>query len=96
MDLPCRSTKGGMANILFKCPNTGMHVEHWLAEPSAEEEKRCTYEGATCPACTRIHFINRSTGELLGERRPGSPAGGPGKLVFKSGTASSEAPRRLA
>jgi hypothetical protein len=57
-----------MGNILFKCPNTGMNVQHCPAEPAAEDEKRCTYEGVTCPACTRVHFINRSTGEVLGER----------------------------
>ena len=27
-----------------------------------------TYEGVTCPACLRIHFINKTTGKLLGDK----------------------------
>lgn len=52
----------------FKCPSTGMNVQHWMAEPLAGDEKQCAYEGVTCPACTRVHFINWSTGKVLGER----------------------------
>jgi hypothetical protein len=26
-----------------------------------------TYEGTTCPACARLHFINRKTGVVLGQ-----------------------------
>jgi hypothetical protein len=25
------------------------------------------YEQITCPACTRLHFLNRKTGKLLGQ-----------------------------
>jgi len=25
------------------------------------------YEGITCPACAKLHFINRKTGKLLGQ-----------------------------
>jgi hypothetical protein len=25
------------------------------------------YEAIDCPACTRIHLVNRKTGELLGQ-----------------------------
>jgi hypothetical protein len=25
------------------------------------------YEGVTCPACAKLHFVNRKTGKLLGQ-----------------------------
>ena len=53
-------------HILLKCPTTGMHVQHWLAEePDAAPH---SYRQIACPACTRIHFINPETGKLLGEK----------------------------
>ncbi len=56
-----------MGNILFKCPRTGLNVQHWVAEEVAPDDPQCTYETVTCKACTRLHFINRATGRLLGE-----------------------------
>ena len=54
----------------FRCPNTGQHIQQWIIEDDARaDEKRCTYEAVNCPACTRLHFINRSTGKLLGHER---------------------------
>jgi hypothetical protein len=54
-----------MAPTLFKCPQTGMMVQHWLEDewPSHED----AYEPVECPACTRLHFIHRTTGKLLGK-----------------------------
>jgi hypothetical protein len=54
-------------NLVFKCPRTGMNVQHWLDE-AATGESVCTYETIVCKACTRLHFINRQTRKLLGER----------------------------
>jgi hypothetical protein len=55
-----------MANIIFKCPRTGMNVQHWLADESAEDDSTSSYETVICQACSRLHFINRSSGRLLG------------------------------
>ena len=53
-------------HILFKCPQTGMNVQHWLDEmPAGESED--SYKSVDCPACTLVHFIHRETGKLLGE-----------------------------
>jgi hypothetical protein len=53
-------------HILLKCPSTGMHVQHWLAdEPDLTDN---SYRQIACPACTRIHFIHPETGKLLGEK----------------------------
>ena len=57
---------GVMGNIVFKCPRTGMNVQHWLADDPAPNDPHCSYETAVCKACSRLHFINRSTGKLLG------------------------------
>jgi hypothetical protein len=73
MPLPAAGKQpGGMSNIVFRCPRTGLNVQHWMAEEAAPDGPQCTYETVICKACTRLHFINRSTGKLLGDdaRRP--------------------------
>jgi hypothetical protein len=52
-------------HIIFKCPLTGMNVQHWLADP--EEGEKEVHVSVVCQACNRLHFINRSTGNLLGK-----------------------------
>ncbi|MBR0711739.1 hypothetical protein [Bradyrhizobium sp. CCBAU 45389] len=52
-------------HILFKCPQTGMNVQHRLDDAPADR----THVSVACPACTRLHLIDRSTGRLLGDRR---------------------------
>jgi len=59
-----------MANVVFKCPRTGMNVQHWIAEEVKPGDRSCTYETVICKACTRLHFINRTTGKLLGTSEP--------------------------
>jgi hypothetical protein len=61
-----------MANIVFKCPRTGLNVQHWLAEEAVPGDRRSTHETVTCKACTRLHFICRATGRLMGEPTQGS------------------------
>lgn len=56
-----------MGNIIFKCPRTGLNVQHWLADDPTPEDATTSYETVTCNACGRLHFINRSTGKLLGD-----------------------------
>ncbi len=55
-----------MSNVIFKCPNTALNVQHWLddAEP---DHPSSAYETVVCQACNRLHFINRSSGKLLGQ-----------------------------
>lgn len=56
-----------MGNLIFKCPRTGMNVQHRLEEPRADDPGS-GYESVVCKACTELHFINRETRKLLGER----------------------------
>jgi hypothetical protein len=53
-------------HIIFKCPRTGMNVQHWL-DDVPERRREDAYKSVTCPACTLAHFIHRETGRLLGE-----------------------------
>jgi hypothetical protein len=53
-------------HIVFKCPRTGLNVQHWLADEPGDPVG-ATHESIICQACTNLHFINRSTGKLLGK-----------------------------
>jgi len=53
-------------NILFKCPTTGINVQHSLAGDAAGGVE--THVMVLCPACTSLHFVNAATGKLLGDR----------------------------
>lgn len=41
-------------------------VQHWLDEDADVQENE--YEGLICPACTKLHFFNRKTGKLFGQK----------------------------
>ena len=56
-----------MPYFVFRCPTTSMNVQHWSDEDDDVREHE--YEGIICPACTRLHFLNRRTGKLLGQER---------------------------
>jgi len=59
--------KDCMAHVVFVCPATDRNVHHWL---DADDEKRPLsedkYDAVSCPACAKLHFVNRKTGKLLG------------------------------
>lgn len=57
-----------MNNVVFRCPRTGLNVQHRL-DQSKPDDPNSAYESVVCEACTRLHFINRSTGRLLGEEK---------------------------
>jgi hypothetical protein len=55
-----------MGAVIFTCPITKLSVQHWLDDD--DDASKNEFQGIACPACTRLHFINRKTGKLLGER----------------------------
>jgi hypothetical protein len=62
-----------MGNVIFKCPQTGLNVQHWLDDaepdnPPSAYETPLAYETVVCQACKRLHFINRLNGRLLGQQ----------------------------
>jgi hypothetical protein len=51
--------------FVFTCPATSMNVQHWLDDEQDAPENE--YEAITCPACTKVHLLNRKTGKILGQ-----------------------------
>ena len=56
-----------MDNLVFRCTQTGATVQVWLAG-GAQPEPADSYEAVTCPACARVHLINRKTGKMLSDK----------------------------
>jgi hypothetical protein len=54
-----------MAALIFRCPATGVKVQAWFADDASVDNGEI-YESLTCPACSQVHLINRSTGRALG------------------------------
>jgi hypothetical protein len=52
-------------HIVFTCPQTGMNVQHWLAD--GPDDARDNHSPVVCQACTKLHFIHNATGKLLGQ-----------------------------
>ncbi len=52
-----------MAALIFICPATDLSVQYWLDE--GEDIPDNEYEVVTCPACTKVHLINRTSGKPL-------------------------------
>jgi len=53
--------------VVFRCPRTEMNVQIWLARDASTDQANA-FESVTCPACSRLHFINKATGKLLGHK----------------------------
>ena len=62
--------------IMFRCPQTGLDVQTLLHGQGKGAVAR-SYEAVSCPACTRLHFIDKSTGKALGPDRLGPDRSGP-------------------
>ena len=56
-----------MAKLIFRCVQTGMNVQVWLPE-TAPPDRTDSYEVVTCPACGRIHLVNKITGKMLSDK----------------------------
>ncbi|MBI5260708.1 MAG: hypothetical protein HY852_02680 [Bradyrhizobium sp.] len=48
-----------LANIVFRCPNTGINVQHPVEHQ--EDGSSDSFAPVQCPACVRLHFVNRKT-----------------------------------
>jgi hypothetical protein len=44
-----------------------MNVQVWLPE-SASTDRTDSYEAVTCPACVRVHLVNKTSGKMLGDK----------------------------
>ena len=52
-----------MPPFLFSCPTTGQTVQGFTAEEVLDD----AYESLTCLACRQTHFVNPTTGKVLGQ-----------------------------
>ena len=52
-----------MSTFIYKCPTTGQNVQGWVADAAAGDD---TYDAVTCTACNLLHFVNVTTGKVLG------------------------------
>jgi hypothetical protein len=58
-----------MAKLIFRCVPTGMNVQVWLPETATTDAGHAnSYEAVTCPACARMHLVNKATGKMLSDR----------------------------
>jgi hypothetical protein len=60
------SDKEEMRHFIFVCPNTHLNVQHSLDEDEDDNTNQNEFTAVSCPACTRLHFLSRKTGQLLG------------------------------
>ena len=52
-----------MTPVIFICPITDLGVQYWLDDDENIPENE--YEATICPACAKVHLINRKTGNPL-------------------------------
>jgi hypothetical protein len=55
-----------MAPFLSRCPNTGNHVQGWVAEDVSDMDDDA-YQSMTCLACQQVHLVNPKTGKVAGD-----------------------------
>src|SRR5437879_4633933 len=53
-----------MADVSFRCPVTGKNIHHLLKDKKPLVQGT-NYKSVDCPACLRLHFIVKSTGQLV-------------------------------
>jgi hypothetical protein len=55
-----------MAQLLFRCPATGMMVQGWHADDGSATDADHAYVGVPCLACKQLHLVNPETGRVVG------------------------------
>jgi len=59
-----------MPGFIFRCPNTGVRVQAFAAEPATDSESTVdenAREAVHCVMCQQVHYVNPVTGTVLGE-----------------------------
>jgi hypothetical protein len=52
-----------MRSFFYRCPNTGLKVQGWVADDPTKDE---AFEPVTCTACARVHLVDSKTGKVAG------------------------------
>jgi hypothetical protein len=50
--------------FIFRCPATGLNVQHVFDDEPSETGIDRLYVGVRCLACSGIHLVSRTTGRL--------------------------------
>ena len=58
-----------MQAFVFQCPVTGLDVQQSVQDGAIQPREDGTryYKGMGCAACAGLHFVDPSTGKILGE-----------------------------
>lgn len=54
-----------MAEIVFRCHQTGICVEGWIADEPVPTDQRLAYTFVFCTVCDQLHLIDRVTGRSI-------------------------------
>ena len=54
--------------FIFRCPVTGLNVQHVFEDDAPEIGNERRYVGVRCLACTGIHLVSRKTGRLITDK----------------------------
>ncbi|MGB5184378.1 MAG: hypothetical protein WBO12_19610 [Xanthobacteraceae bacterium] len=55
-----------MATFLYRCPNTRLRVQGWIADEWSQPETQ-NYEAMNCIACGGVHLVNLANGKTINE-----------------------------
>ena len=55
-----------MATFLYRCPETRLRVQGWVADAPNQPEKQ-SYEAVTCLVCGSMHLVNPVTGKTIND-----------------------------
>jgi len=59
-----------MQPLIYRCPRTGINVPVPFALETPAADNADVYEQVACPACLHLHLVCKSTGKLLGDKKP--------------------------
>jgi hypothetical protein len=57
-----------MGNVIFKCPHTGLNVQHWL-DDTEPENPSSAYDTVVSKACSRFHSSTDRAANCPGSRK---------------------------
>jgi hypothetical protein len=52
-----------MPTFVFRCPNKNVRVQGWTADDPSDDT---TFGPVECVACRQLHYVNPTTGRVLG------------------------------
>jgi hypothetical protein len=58
--------RSSMRNLMFRCPNTGLDAQGFIAEDMTAAKTVSVWFSMKCTACMRLHFVHPVTGRVLG------------------------------